>query len=157
MKTVAAAARSGSLTACGYRFMMYMQPPKDALTIERLYCHFIFQFDSGIAAADRVVQSIGILDETAPFPADTSANYQRRQTLNIQADSNRRVDIGIDLSHLLKNDNVRYEEVGFDSSDIDTGFTVVEILLPNTISFATTSGIIELWKQDGLYTTTGIR
>lgn len=157
MKTIAAAARSGSLTACGYRFFLYMLPPKDALTIERLFCHFVFTFDSGVAVADRVIKSIGIVDELRPFPATADANYQRRQTLNVQADSNRRVDISMDLTHLLNHDNVQYSESGFDDNPIETGYTAVEILLPNTIDFVTTSGVIDLWKLDGLFTTTGIR
>lgn len=156
LKTVAAADRGGNLTLCGYRSFMYMLPPKDALTIERLFCHFVFQFDSGVAAADRVIRSIGIVDELRPFPPDAVANYQRRQELNISADSNRRVDISVDLTHLLKHDNVAYEESGFDNGP-DSGYTAVEVLMPDTISFSSTTGVIELWKIDGLFTTIGIR
>ena len=157
LKTVAPADRSSSLTACGYRFFLYMLPPKDALTIERLFCHFVFTFDSGIPAASRVLKSIGIVDELRPFPATADANYQRRQTLNLQADANRKVDVSMDLTHLLKHDNVEYSESGFDDNPIETGYTAVEILLPDTIDFSTTSGVINLWKLDGLFTTTGIR
>lgn len=155
LRTVAAA----DFSMCGYRFMHYMLPPKDALTIERLYTHFVFQFDASIDVADQVIQSIGIVDEI-PLLINGDANYQRRQELNIQADSNRRIDVSIDLSHLLKRDNVAYEEGGFDPAD-DTGFTFVEVLLSPNLDINHPSylsvGVAELWKIDGLFTTIGIR
>lgn len=155
LKTIAAG--SGQ-SICRNRFLMYMIPPKEALTIERLFCHFVMTFDSGIAAASRKIDSIGIVDETSSiFPITAEANYQRRQTVDLSADANRVVDLSIDLTHLLKHDNVRYEEVGFDSSDTDTGFTVVEIKLPDALEDTSTIGVITLWKIDGLFTTDGIR
>ena len=149
----------GTYSVCGRRIFMYLVPPKDALTIEKLYSHFVFQFSASISASDQVVQSIGIVDEI-PLTDSTNATYQRRIDLNTQADSNRRVDIGIDLSHLLNPDNVAYEEGGFDPAD-DEGFTFVEIRLsdnldsnhPNYLN----TGTIELWKIDALFTTVGIR
>lgn len=144
---------------CGYRFMYYMLPPKDALTIERLHTHFVMQFASGVASADRYIESVGIVDEI-PLLINQTANYQRRQAVNLQADSNRRVDLSIDLTHLLKKDNVAFEEVGFDPAD-DSGFTFVEILLSPNLNSSNANylnvGDIELWKTDGLFTTTGIR
>lgn len=152
LKTVLAADQAGCLN----RFFLYMLPPKDALTIERLFCHFVFLFDSSVAAADRVVQSIGIVDELTPFPITAESNYQRRQTVNMQADSNRRVDISMDLTHLLNHDNVAYEESAFDDGPT-TGYTAVEILLADNLQSTQTVGTIEIWKIDGLFTTTGIR
>lgn len=154
LKTIAAG--SGQ-SICLNRFFMYMIPPKEALTIERLFCHFVMTFDSGVAAADRKIVSVGIVDEVRPFPMTSDANYQRRQAVNLSADANRVVDLSIDLTHLLKHDNVRYEEVAFDSSDIDTGFTAVEILLPEALSSTSNIGVLTLWKIDGLFTTDGIR
>ncbi len=142
--------------ACLNRFFMYMLPPKEALTIERLYCHFVFQFDAGVAAADRVVQSIGIVDQLVPFPSTANSNYQRRQAVNLTADANRRVDLSIDLTHLLNHNNVAYEEDAFDDGPT-TGYTAVEILLADTLQSTSTTGTIEIWKIDGLFTTTGIR
>lgn len=137
---------------CLNRSYTYIVPPKDALTIERLYCHLVFLFDSGVATADQVLLSLGIGDEYLPaITAD--ANYQRRQSLNLAADANRRVDVSIDLTHLLKNDNVAYTEVG----DIGTGYTLVELLLPDNLRNTAVTGTIELWKIDALYTTIGIR
>ncbi len=156
LKTIGPGDKNNSLTICGYRAFLYMLPPKEALTIERLFCHLVFTFDSGVATADRVIQSIGIVDQVPLLPT-SDANYQRRQTLNVQADANRKIDISIDLTHLLKRTNVRYSESGYDSSGPTTGYTMVEVLFPNTISFASTAGVINLWKLDGLFTTEGIR
>lgn len=155
LKTIAA---GSSQLICRNRFIMYMLPPKEALTIERLFCHFVMTFDAGIAAGNRKIDAIGIVDETSSlFPISEEANYQRRQTVDLSADANRVVDLSIDLTHLLKHDNVRYEEVGFDPSDIDTGFTAVEIKLPDALEDTSTIGVITIWKIDGLFTTTGIR
>lgn len=152
LKTVLASNQAGCLN----RFFLYMLPPKEALTIERLFCHFVFQFDASVAAASQVVQSIGIVDQLVPFPITATSNYQRRQTLNQQADSNRRVDISIDLTHLLNHNNVAYEEDAFDDGPT-TGYTAVEILLADALQSTSLVGTIEAWKLDGLFTTTGIR
>lgn len=152
LKTVLASNQS----ACLNRFFLYMLPPKEALTIERLFCHFVFQFDAGVAAADRVVQSIGIVDQLVPFPITATSNYQRRQSVNMTADANRRVDLSIDLTHLLNHDNVAYEEDAFDDGPT-TGYTAVEILLADALQSTSVTGTIEAWKIDGLFTTTGIR
>lgn len=154
MKTIAA---DDAQNICLNRFFMYMIPPKDALTIERLYCHFVMTFDSAIAAADRKIVSVGIVDELRPFPISSDANYQRRQEVNMTADANRRVDLSIDLTHLLKHDNVAYEENAFDPGETDTGYTAVEILLPESLSSTSNIGVLTLWKIDSLFTTTGIR
>lgn len=74
----------------------------------------------------------------------------------MSADANRRVDLSIDLTHLLKHDNVSYEEDAFDDGPT-TGYTAVEILLADTLRETSTVGTIEIWKIDGLFTTTGIR
>lgn len=153
LKTVAAINQS----SCGYRFFMYMLPPKEALTIERLFCHFVMTFDNAIPVASRKLVSIGIVDELRPFPPNVAANYQRRQTLNLQADGDRKVDVALDLTHLLKHDNVQYTESAIDENPIETGYTAVEIMLPDTIDFSTSPGTIDLWKIDGLFTTIGIR
>jgi hypothetical protein len=153
LKTIAA---SNYTSVCLNRFFMYMVPPKDALTIERLFCHFVFRFDSGISAADQKIVSVGIVDELVPSPITATSNYQRRQELNVSADANRRVDLSIDLTHLLKHDNVEYQESVLDDSP-DTGYTAVEILLPSSLQSTLTVGVVELWKLDGLFTTTGIR
>lgn len=144
---------------CGSRWLMYMLPPKGALTIERLFCHFVIQFDTSVPSAYRMIETIGIVDEVPIF--DTGeANRQKRIELNQQADANRRVDISIDLTHLLNPTDVSYEETGFDDGGDDTNFTMVEVTMPyvpNYESYYLTTGTVELWKIDGLFTTIGIR
>lgn len=106
-----------------------------------------------------MIESIGMVDEV-PLLITSDANRQRRIELNQTADANRRVDISVDLTHLLKNDDVAYEETGFDTGP-DTGYTMVEILLPNTLDINNANylnvGSVELWKIDALFTTIGIR
>lgn len=153
LRTVAA---GSAQIICLNRFFMYMIPPKDALTIEKLFCHFVLTFDASVSAANRTIESIGIVDDLRPFPITAAANYQRRQIINQSADANRRIDVSIDLSHLLKRDNVAYEETGFDNGPT-TGYTAVEILLNNALQNTTTIGVLDLWKIDALFTTTGIR
>lgn len=152
LKTVLASNQAGCLN----RFFLYMLPPKEALTIERLFCHFVFQFDVSVAVGSQVVQSIGIVDQLVPFPITATSNYQRRQTVNLQADANRRVDLSMDLTHLLNHNNVAYEEDAFDDGPT-TGYTAVEILLSDALQSTSLVGNIEIWKIDGLFTTTGIR
>lgn len=154
LKTIAA---DDAQTICLNRFFMYMIPPKEALTIERLFCHFVMTFDSAVAAADRKIVSVGIIDELRVFPMTAEANYQRRQEVNLEADGSRVVDLSIDLTHLLKHDNVAYEENAFDPGVTETGYTAVEILLPESLSSTQNIGVLTLWKIDGLFTTTGIR
>ncbi len=137
---------------CANRAFAYIVPPKDALTIERLYTHFVMQFAVAISAADQVLLSLGIIDQYLPA-IGADAHYQRRITLNKAADGSRRVDVSMDLTHLLKNTNVAYTESG----DTGNGYTMVEILLPTTLQSTGSTGTIELWKIDALYTTTGIR
>lgn len=149
MRTIAAI----NQTMCSYRAFMYIVPPKSALTIENLYTHFVMLFDAAVAAADRKILSIGISDQV-PFITD-NANFQRQIDINQSADANRRVDLAIDLSALLKRTNAGYKETT--DSSLGTGYTYVEILLPLNIGTNANTGTIELWKIDALYTTTGIR
>lgn len=148
-------AHSGQ-TFCGYQAALYIVPPQNALTIENLNTHFVMQFDSAIAAANRKIESIGIIDEWTLLATQTP-NRTRRITINQSADANRRVDLNIDLTHLLKNTDINYRETVLGASDPTTGYTFVEILLPAALGVTANVGTIELWKIDGLYTTTGIR
>lgn len=152
LKTVAA---NDFPNVCFNRVVMYMTPPKDALTIERLFCHIVFRFEAGVAAGSRYLRSIGIIDELVPLLTEPS-NYQRRQEVNIAADANRRIDLSIDLSHLLKNDDVAYSAGGADVGP-DTGYTAVELVFDPSLESTPDIGDIELWKIDGLFTTIGIR
>lgn len=144
------------LDMCLYRSFFYVVPPQEALTIERLYCHINFEFDSSVAAGDKRIEYIGITDEV-PLDYEADANYQRRQYVGVAAGPDDRVDISMDLSHLLKRDNVGYREETLGVSDPTTGYTYVEVLMPASIGTNNTTGVYHLWKIDALFTTTGIR
>lgn len=136
---------------CADRVMLYVVPPEDGLTIEALFCHFVMQFDSGVSAGDRILSSLGISNEASSNPDDI-----KRVTINQQADGNRRVDYSIDLTPYLTKENVGYTEY---TGDFPTGtnYTIVEAKFPAALALAPTTGTIDLWKIDALFTTTGIR
>ncbi len=140
-RTVAAGSHpTYNFPMCNMRYFFQIIPPENALTIENIFTHIVLQFDASVAVANRIVQSIGITDEIPLILAN--ANYQRRLTLNMQADANRRIDLALDLSALLKR---------------DTPACYIELLLSANLYNVSTIGVFELWKADGLYTTTGIR
>lgn len=144
-KTIATA---GVDTACGDRTAIYPIPPQDALTIERLFTHFVFTFDTSVSAGLRFIKDIGIIDAVT----ESQATYKKFKTLNLACDANRRVDITADLTNLLKSTNVLYS----DDTSL-TGFTFVMVRFDPSLSAQTLTGSIDLWKVDSLYTTDGIR
>lgn len=144
------------VTWCGGKIILYVMPPEKALTIENLYIHFKATFDSGVSVGNRVVKDISVID-TIPLlnTSNSDVNYMRTQELNIAADGNRKVDIKIDISHLLKKDNVGYREL-FGGGD-ETGLTYVMIQPHNNLIGNVNIGTIDLWKIDAQFTTEGIR
>lgn len=137
-------------SVCSDRVMLYITPPDNAITIEALYTHFVFQFDSAIASGNRILESLGIANEYSSNPTRI-----KRQTINQTADGNRRVDYFVDLTPYLKNDDVTFSEEG-NIADL-TDFTLVEAKFPAALVLEPTTGTIDLWKIDALFTTTGIR
>lgn len=138
---------------CQDKALLYIVPPAQALTIENLFCHFKFTFDSGVAVADRVIDYIGVCNDIPAINAD--ASYIQKYDLNQAADVNRQLDIKIDLSALLNRDHANYREY-FDSP-ISDDFTYCIIKLGNGCRGNNSVGTVNLWKLDALYTTTGIR
>jgi len=142
---------------CGNGIIFYLVPPDNAITIENLYVHLIMQFDTSVAAADRVLKKIGIID--APVnPVFFPALIDRLKTfdVNITADGNRMIDKRIDLSGLLKKDDIAYRGIFSDSSTPDNGYTMVYIGFDDSLAFQSITGAIKLWKIDALFTTIGI-
>lgn len=141
---------------CGGKILLYVMPPEKALTIENLYVHFKATFDSGISSGQRIVKSISIVDKR-PFFYDSNSdvNYMRTLDLNISADANRKVDIKVDLSHLLKKDNVGFREYFADSDMPNLTYVMIE---PDDALIGNNNiGRIDLWKIDAQFTTQGIR
>lgn len=153
LRTVAAS----DFILCRWRNIMYITPPDNALTIENLHCHIVFQFDASISASEQKIERIGVT-EGYNTNIDDYDDYARYFDVNLEADANRRIDYSIDLTPLLKKTNVGYREPGPAGvpNDSGTGFTMVDIIMPDTINAGNT-GTMELWKLDGLFTTTGIR
>lgn len=128
------------LTMCNRKLYFRLIPPDELLQHKGLHTTFICVFDPSVAAAARVIRSIGIGSERPPMVENTPAIY-KKVTLNKVADVNRRVEINIDLTPLVlpNNDN----------------FVVIE--LDDTLLNVTNLGTVKLWKIDELFTTRGIR
>lgn len=138
----------------GTRYFFYIVPPENSLTIENINTKFVFQFFESIPIADRYIDKIGICNtiEADPY-ADPS--YIRYFDVNIQADSNRVVEFDIDLTSLLKKDNVEYMFNNIDYPDNGT-FIFID-LKRNIVTDLDYAGDILLWKTDALFTTIGIK
>lgn len=141
---------------CGGKILLYVMPPEKALTIENMFVHFKATFDSSVPSGQRIVKTIGIIDKRPLFyDSNSDANYYRKLDLNIAADANRKVDIKVDLSHLLKKDNVGFREYFSDSSMPNLTYVMIE---PDDALLGTINiGRIDLWKIDAQFTTQGIR
>lgn len=141
---------------CGGKVLLYVIPPEKAITIENMYVHFKATFDSGVAVGSRKIKRIAIVDKKPLFyNSNSDLNYYRYLDLNISADANRKVDIKIDISSLLKKDNAKYREA-FDS-DSAGGYTYVMIEPDDSLLGTINIGRIDLWKMDAQYTTLGTR
>ena len=139
-------------TVCSNKQFAYLVPPQDALTIENCFTHIVIDFDVGVASGNRVLEQIGIASN---YPLTQNGIPARLQTitLNQAADGNRRVDVKIDLTHLLDRTATAYFS-RFDSTPT-SGLTMVYFKLPDAL-YSSNSGTM-IWKTDSLYTTTGIR
>ena len=151
-----------SLKTAGYKTaypcsnvnFLYLVPPEDAITIENLRTHISFRFNSTIPSANQYIRSIGIVDT---IPGIAPYTYRRMITVNKQADANRVVDLDIEISKLLKKDNVFYWN---GSGDYPVGATFICLEFDIEINNYPVYGYIGeffLWKADGLFTTKGIR
>lgn len=139
---------------CQDKAFMYLVPPKDALSIENLYCHFKLTFDAGIPSGDRILEYIGICNEI-PISPSIEPSYLRKIDINQAANASREVEIRIDLSSLLKKDNARYRE--YFETPVTADFTYVIIKLSGNVRGIVTVGTTNIWKLDGLFTTKAIR
>lgn len=76
--------------------------------------------------------------------------------VNIAADVNRMIDKRIDLSALLKKDDIAYRGVFSDASTPDNGYTMIYLGFDDSLVNQSITGAVKLWKADGLFTTIGI-
>jgi len=142
---------------CGGKILLYVIPPEKAITIENLYIHFKATFDVSVASGSRIVKRISIVDkQPLLYNSNSDLNYYRYIDLNLAADAvTRKVDIKLDLSHLLKKTNAKYRE--YVDSDSAGGFTYVMIEPDDSLIGVTNIGTIDLWKIDAQFTTQGTR
>lgn len=155
LKTVAYVGQGTDI--CTNMIAMYIVPPDNALTIENLYMHVVMQFDAGVPSGDRVLRRIGIYDEFVnPNIFGQQPNRAKMFDVNIAADVNRMIDKRIDLSALLKKDDVLYRELLMPLGSPETGYTYIMLEFDSDQAFNNLLGSIKLWKADALYTTVGI-
>lgn len=151
MKTVALS----NYGICADKTAFYIVPPQNAINIKQLRTNFQFRFDSSINSSYRVLKRIGIISGVNFTNPEEEANYFRYLDLNLAADGNREVSVQIDLTSLLKQDNVNYNNNRFFFTDDD--YTMVYIKFPDELANEANAGDALLWKIDALFTTTGIR
>ena len=140
---------------CNNRFLVYPVPPDNAITIENLYLHLIVKFASTVPSGSRKIWRIGIGNNYPLFGNDP--NRFKFYELNAAADPTTRIaDVRIDLSALLKKDDVRWRDY-FDLNDPSVvGYTYIVIDLLGELMGGSNGDLI-LCKMDALYTTKGIR
>ena len=154
MKTAAVSAR----VFCGWKFYLYLTPPENAQSIENLITHIRLEFDASIPAEYQKIVRVGIQNSMDGLATPT---HKRWLDVNKSADGNRIVDLIIDLTSLIKKDNVEfYAGQNTDYPDA-TNYIYVEVPLevysylnPPTVLY---NGVIDIWKADGLFTIKEIR
>lgn len=148
LKSVAVDTTNILTTMCAGKALFYIVPPEDAQTIQYLRTHFKLKFDSSIPTAYRRLDRIGIVD------SKFNITYERYLDLNLIADGNREVEVNINLTPLLKKDNVAYTL--FEDA-FGNGYTYIFIELAPELENTGSIGEMRLWKADALFTTLGIR
>ncbi len=137
------------------KFLFYLLPPQEAIEIKKLRTTLKIEFDSGIAAADQIIEKIGIISDYVYD--ENAASYFRYLDINKQADANRIVDLDIDLTSLLKSDNVRYNS-GLYNFGSYSDFTFVWLKLGRGTNLSSSyCGILKEWKTDALFITKGVK
>lgn len=153
LRSVGCAQRQG----CSNKMYFYPVPPEDAITLEGLYVHFKFTFDSAVHVDHRILKKIGIASERPLFVQNVPATL-RTMDLNLAADGSRVVDVKLDLTHLLEGikDHVAFTPlISADYENDDKTFIYVEF--PAPLGDTLNTGTINIWKTDSLYTTREIR
>lgn len=150
LKTAGADTNNILTTFCNGKAAFYLLPPKEALSIQYLRTQFKFVFDSSIPTDWQKIAKIGIIDSKIEgFRA-----YERLLDIDLQADGARTVELNMNLTPLLKKDNVAYTEF---EDTFGTGYTYVYIELAPELQATGSPGEMRLWKVDALFTTQGIR
>lgn len=151
LRTVAVAEQA----SCTDKIYLYPVPPENALSIEQLFMHFRFLFDSGVTSNNRKIKKIGIANQR-PTAIGRQPTTLKTIDGDWAADANRRVDTKLDLTDLLIKENIAWTPLlGADYDNGDQTFVYVEFA--EDLRSNSNTGTIELWKVDTLLTTTEIR
>ena len=146
---------SNYINLCTDKILFWLVPPKNSLGIHYLHTQLKFQFESSIPSAVRYIKDIGIIGR---YGQDTSlAEHFRILEINKVADANREVELSINLSSLLKKDDIASTENIVSPPVLTDGFTFVYVSFDSSLVDELSLGRIRLWKTDALFTTTGIR
>ena len=137
------------------KFLFYLVPPQDSIAIKSLRTSLKIQFDASIPVADQIIEQIGI---TSDYLYDENeAAYFRSLMLNKAADANRIVELDIDLTSLLKKDNVFYNAGMFNFGN-SSQFTFIWLKIGRGTNLQSSfNGLILKWKADALFVTKGIK
>ena len=137
------------------KFLFYLVPPQDSIAIKSLRTSIKLQFDASVPVADQIIEQIGI---TSDYLYDENeADYFKSFIINKAADVNRIVDLDIDLTSLLKEDNVYYN-AGMYNFGSSSQFTFIWLKIGRGTNLQSSfNGLILKWKADALFVTKGIK
>jgi len=87
---------------CGYGPHLDISVPEDLLELKNVAIHASIVFDVSVSAPNRVLHWIGGAYVVNPYPDQTVSSTQPAMIHVLEsADANRRVDVTIDISHLI--------------------------------------------------------
>ena len=148
-------------TMCRNIFMFEVLPPDNAQSIENLFVHFKCTFLSDVPSGDRKVERIGIVNDFLPYDQAFDTEWHRYLDIDKSADANRVVEFSVDLTSLLNKQNAGAND-GLLVGGVEDA-TLIYVKLPDALSefvsggLFLTSGTINIWKADAVYTTREIR
>jgi len=136
---------------CGYGPHLDISVPEDLLELKNVAIHASIVFDVSVSAPNRVLHWIGGAYVVNPYPDQTVSPTQPAMIHVLEsADANRRVDVTIDISHLIPqieiDDNPTFDQPSFEVS-----------MVTDPTGANSVTGVLEIWKVDLIYTTKGIQ
>lgn len=136
---------------CGYGPILGVSVPDDLLELKNVAIHASIVFDVSVASGNRKLHWIGGRYTLNPYPDQTASSEQAAMIHILQsADANRRVDVTIDISHLIPeltiDTNPTFDQPSFEVS-----------MVTDPTGANSVTGVLEIWKVDLIYTTKGIQ
>lgn len=136
---------------CGYGPHLDVSIPDNLEELKNVSIHAVLQFDNTVSAGNRKLYFIGGDYEMNTYPDQTVKAVQpAMMEVNLSADANRRIDVTVDITHLIK--NLEFDLIGsFDQPSVALG------MVTDKTGLNSVTGVLELWKVDLIYTTKGIQ